>query len=74
MIQCCSEAIERQGIHAVGLAVSKLGGIFREQSTSDYGIDAMFEARSVGSNSNVLRGPLIGSFEILSALLRWLRR
>ena len=46
MIQCCSEAIERQGIHAVGLAVSKLGGIFREQSTSDYGIDAMFEARS----------------------------
>lgn len=37
---------ERIGVHAVGLIVEhELGWIFREQSTSDYGIDALIEER-----------------------------
>jgi hypothetical protein len=41
-----TDATGRAGIHAVGLAVTNgLGWIFREQPTSDYGIDAHIEAR-----------------------------
>jgi hypothetical protein len=35
----------RKGIHAVGLFFENLGWIFREQLTSDYGIDAQAEMR-----------------------------
>lgn len=36
----------RAGVHAVGLAIAnELGWIFREQPTSDYGIDAHIEVR-----------------------------
>jgi hypothetical protein len=39
---------ERHGIHAVGAAFTKLGWIFREQTTDDYGIDAQVEIKEDG--------------------------
>ncbi|MDR6670200.1 DUF4365 domain-containing protein [Rhizobium sp. 1399] len=37
---------DREGIHAVGLIFTRLNWIFREQPTSDYGIDAQAEKRN----------------------------
>ena len=38
-----TDQTDRAGIHAVGAAFTKLGWVFREQPTSDYGIDAHAE-------------------------------
>lgn len=40
-----TDQTDRTGIHAVGAILTRLGWIFREQSTSDYGIDAHAEKR-----------------------------
>lgn len=41
-----TDRIDRTGIHAVGLIFSRLNWVFREQPTSDYGIDAQAEKRN----------------------------
>ncbi len=41
-----SDQTDREGIHAVGLIFTRLNWIFREQPTSDYGIDAQAEKRN----------------------------
>jgi len=41
-----TDQTNRLGVHAVGLALERIGWIFREQPTSDYGIDGLAEMRS----------------------------
>lgn len=41
-----TDKTNRLGVHAVGLLFEKLGWIFREQPTSDYGVDAIAEKRA----------------------------
>lgn len=41
-----TDQTSRLGVNAVGLMFEQLGWIFREQPTSDYGIDAQAEKRS----------------------------
>ncbi|WP_068875121.1 MULTISPECIES: DUF4365 domain-containing protein [unclassified Phenylobacterium] len=41
-----TDKTNRLGVHAVGLLFEKLGWIFREQTTSDYGVDAIAEQRA----------------------------
>lgn len=41
-----TEEVGRIGVHECGLAFERMGFIFREQTTSDYGIDAIIEAKS----------------------------
>lgn len=40
-----SDATSRAGIHSVGLEFERMGWIFREQPTSDFGIDGQIEPR-----------------------------
>lgn len=54
---------ERTGVLAVGLAVEKLGWIFREQETTDVGIDAHAEAVVSGEATGRLVGLQIKSGE-----------
>ncbi len=48
---------ERDGVHLTGLVVSRLKWIFREQTESDYGIDAHIE---LVSSDELVSGRLIG--------------
>ncbi|KXL53778.1 hypothetical protein CLNEO_10040 [Anaerotignum neopropionicum] len=41
-----SEETGRIGVHECGLLIERMGFIFREQLTSDYGIDAIIETRT----------------------------
>lgn len=50
-----TEDIGRQGVHKCGLVFAELGFIFREQTISDYGIDAIIETR----NKDYLSGKMI---------------
>ncbi len=50
-----TEDIGRQGVHKCGLIFAELGFIFREQTISDYGIDAIIETR----NKDYLSGKMI---------------
>lgn len=52
-----TDRTNRLGINAVGLMFERLGWIFREQPTSDYGIDAQAEKRSPDGTGE---GKLIG--------------
>lgn len=42
----CTDEIGRIGVLECGLAFEKMGFIFREQTTSDYGIDAIIETKN----------------------------
>lgn len=52
-----TEATGREGVHAVGLALSKMKWVFREQPTPDTGIDGQIETRD---QENHATGRLIG--------------
>ena len=46
--------VEREGIHAVGSIISKMGWVFREQPTTDFGIDAQVEIVEDGKPTGAL--------------------
>jgi hypothetical protein len=46
-----SESVGRTGVYSVGALITELGWIFREQATSDYGIDAHVETRDPLGNA-----------------------
>ena len=44
-----SEETRRNGVHECGLLIERMGFIFREQLTSDSGIDAIIETSGLST-------------------------